>query len=88
MIINKAYKFRIYPTSKQEKILASFFGQTRFVYNFFLHKKIDYYVANKGKEKHGTVRPFVELRSPDQSLIGWGSSLTFHEEDEKEGRLA
>ena len=33
---NKAYKYRIYPTSEQEALIAKTFGCVRFVYNQFL----------------------------------------------------
>lgn len=66
-IINKAFKYRIYPNAEQRKILASCFGQARFVYNHFLRQRIDYYAANKGKEKqslnyHDTARMLTELK--------------------------
>ena len=35
------------------KALAVQFGQTRFVYNFFLRKRIDFYSEHKGKKKQG-----------------------------------
>ena len=53
MIINKAYKFRIYPSDNQKNILAQHFGSCRFVYNYFLRKRIDFYAENKGKKKQG-----------------------------------
>lgn len=34
--MNKAYKYRIYPTAEQEKQLADTFGSCRFVYNHYL----------------------------------------------------
>lgn len=40
---NVAYKFRIYPNSKQQIILAKTFGCTRFIYNKMLADKIAYY---------------------------------------------
>ena len=69
--IHKAFSFRLYPTPEQEKNLASQFGQARFVYNFFLRKRIDYYTTNKGKEKqslnyHDTAKMLTELKKhPD-----------------------
>lgn len=33
---NKAYKYRIYPTTEQETLIAKTFGCVRFVYNKFL----------------------------------------------------
>ncbi|MBL1351849.1 MAG: helix-turn-helix domain-containing protein, partial [Zetaproteobacteria bacterium] len=32
-VINKAYKFRIYPTDEQKVFFAKHFGCVRFVYN-------------------------------------------------------
>jgi putative transposase len=42
-MLQKSYKFRCYPTKKQEKQLAKIFGSTRFVYNHFLIIKRDTY---------------------------------------------
>jgi putative transposase len=66
-IINKAFKYRLYPTPEQCKVLASCFGQSRFVYNYFLRKRIDYYAANKGQKKqslnyHDTAKMLTELK--------------------------
>jgi putative transposase len=38
MLINKAYKFRIYPNKEQEILIAKTFGCSRFVFNHFLAK--------------------------------------------------
>lgn len=38
MLVNKAYKFRIYPTKEQEILIAKTFGCCRFVFNYFLAK--------------------------------------------------
>lgn len=46
---NKAYKFRLYPTKKQEKIFTKTFGCVRFIYNKMLEDKIEHY--NKTKQK-------------------------------------
>ena len=48
MKINKAFKFRIYSNSQQKQFLAQSFGCARFVYNYFLRQRIDYY-AETGK---------------------------------------
>lgn len=45
--IEKAYKYRIYPTKKQKEIIAKTFGCCRFVYNKYLSKRIDIYKHNK-----------------------------------------
>ena len=39
MIVNKAYKFRIYPNKKQIELINKTIGCARFVFNFFLGKQ-------------------------------------------------
>ena len=43
MKANKAYKYRIYPNTLQEEMLAKTFGCVRFTYNRMLSDKIEYY---------------------------------------------
>ena len=40
---NKAYKFRIYPDSLQQKMFTNTFDSARFVHNKMLEDKIAYY---------------------------------------------
>ena len=47
MKVNKAYKFRIYPTEKQKILMAKHFGATRFCWNYFLNKRKESYLENK-----------------------------------------
>lgn len=70
-IIQKAFKYRIYPTPEQEKTFTSYFGQSRFVYNYFLRKRIDYYAENKGSEKqslsyYDTSKMLTELKKDSE----------------------
>lgn len=39
----KAYKFRMYPNNEQRNKLNSFIGTSRFIYNYYLDKKISMY---------------------------------------------
>ncbi|WP_100401777.1 IS200/IS605 family element RNA-guided endonuclease TnpB [Bacillus sp. FJAT-42315] len=39
MLVNKAFKFRIYPNKKQTELINKTIGSTRFVFNFFLGKQ-------------------------------------------------
>ena len=43
----KAYKYRIFPSEEQQNVMASIFGQVRFVYNLGLETKIAAYAGNK-----------------------------------------
>ena len=46
-VVEKAYKYRIYPNKKQKEIIAKTFGCCRFVYNRYLAKRIELYENNK-----------------------------------------
>ncbi|HWO95792.1 MAG TPA: helix-turn-helix domain-containing protein [Bacillus sp. (in: firmicutes)] len=39
MIVNKAYRFRLYPNKKQTESIHKTIGCSRFVFNFFLCKQ-------------------------------------------------
>lgn len=45
--MEKSYKFRIYPNKKQQILIAKTFGCVRFVYNYYLDKKIKLYEETK-----------------------------------------
>ena len=47
MLVNKSYKFRLYPNQNQKELINKTFGSTRFVYNYYLDKKIKEYETNK-----------------------------------------
>ena len=59
MKVTKGLKFRIYPTKPQQKLLAVQFGHCRFVYNYFLAKKIELF--NKDKTKLSCYDAIKEL---------------------------
>lgn len=42
-MVQKAYKFRLYPNKEQREYFAKTFGCVRFVYNRMLAEKIAYY---------------------------------------------
>lgn len=46
-MIQKTYKFRLYPNKEQERMLANHFGSVRFVYNHFLAKRKEQYEKTK-----------------------------------------
>ena len=41
--MEKAYRYRIYPNKKQKELIQKTFGCCRFIYNYYLHKKIELY---------------------------------------------
>jgi len=54
MLVNKAYKFRIYPNKKQTELINKTIGCSRFVFNFFLAKQKEkdayWYMAEEMKQ--------------------------------------
>lgn len=54
---NTAYKFRIYPNSEQQILIAKTFGCVRFVYNHMLADRIEYY-ENTGSSLNNTPAPY------------------------------
>ena len=45
--MEKAYKYRIYPNKQQQELIQKTFGCCRFVYNYYLDKRIQAYKENK-----------------------------------------
>lgn len=45
--MERAYKFRIYPNKQQKILIAKTFGCTRYVYNYYLNKRIESYKKDK-----------------------------------------
>jgi putative transposase len=51
-MINKTYRFRIFPTAEQEILLAKHFGCTRYVYNYFLNERKKQYQSDKKTDNY------------------------------------
>ena len=51
-IVNKTYKFRIYPNEEQEILLSKHFGCSRFVYNYFLNERKEQYQKDKKSDNY------------------------------------
>lgn len=47
LILNKAFRFRLYPTDEQKIFFQKCFGCSRFIYNKMLADKIKYYQENR-----------------------------------------
>lgn len=63
MDIKRAYKFRFYPDSDQEIILARTFGSARFVYNYMLRVRTDaWYERQERIGYHETSKLLTELK--------------------------
>lgn len=51
-MINKTYKFRLFPTKEQEVHLNQHFGHSRWVYNHFLNERKEQYQADKKSDNY------------------------------------
>lgn len=69
-----AYKFRIYPSAQQEKIILRTFGCTRYVYNYFLSQRIQAYKATgKSLTRFEQDRDLTNLKK--QAETSWLSEV-------------
>ena len=75
--MEKAYKFRIYPNKTQEILIQRTFGCVRFVYNYFLDKRITAYKEDKvtltfnkcSKELTELKQELTWLKEPDKCSL-------------------
>ena len=65
MIINKAFKTKIYPTKEQIEYFNKCFGISRFAYNWYLDKEQYYHKNNIKKTYYDLRKEFGELRNFD-----------------------
>ena len=77
-MIVKAFKFRVYPTKEQELLLQKTLGCVRYVYNYFLTRRIKAYKENKenvglcqcSKELTQLKNELEWLKEPDKWALG------------------
>lgn len=76
-MMKRAYKYRFYPTSEQEQLLARTFGCVRFVYNSVLRYRTDAFYERQ--EKIGYVGANAKLttlkKDPDLAFLNEVSSV-------------
>lgn len=65
--MERAYKFRAYPTKTQKELITKTFGCSRFVYNHFLAKRIELYKTTN--ESIGYVQTCKLLTELKQELV-------------------
>lgn len=75
--MEKAYKYRIYPNKKQKELIQKTFGCCRYVYNYFLDKRIETYREKKETLSYGTTskmltelkKELIWLKEPDKDSL-------------------
>lgn len=73
----KSYKYRIYPTKKQKKLIHKTFGCVRFVYNYYLDKREEIYKNEKitftynmcSKDLTQLKKELLWLKEPDKDSL-------------------
>lgn len=76
-VMEKAYKYRIYPNKTQQELIQKTFGCVRFVYNYYLDKRIKAYQENKTslnyydccKDLTNLKKELEWLREPDKDSL-------------------
>lgn len=72
--VYKGYRFRIYPNAEQRTFFAKMFGCNRFVWNYFLNERKEFYLANQnvkdGKRSlnyHDNARSLTQLKQKEET---------------------
>lgn len=67
--MEKGFKYRIYPNKKQQELIQKTFGCCRYVYNYFLDKKITEYKENKKSLRfYDTSKMLTQLKKEKEWL--------------------
>ena len=62
-VIDRTYKYRLYPNKKQAMMLAEHFGCVRFVYNYFLNQRKEQYKNTKKSDNYyAQAKALTELK--------------------------
>lgn len=71
MIVKKAYKIRLYPTSAQETEMLKILGGCRFVWNYFLEKRQAKFLKDKKTIPYRLLaRELTKIRKTKKELFG------------------
>ena len=66
-LINKTYKFKLFPNKGQIELMAKHFGSTRFVWNYFLsERKQSYLESKKSLNYYDNAQTIVALKKTDE----------------------
>lgn len=67
-MINRTYRFRIYPKASQLELLAKHFGCTRFVYNYFLNQRQEQYKEKGCSDNYyAQAKVLTELKKQEET---------------------
>ena len=68
-VINKTYRFRIFPDKEQEVLLNKHFGCSRFIYNYFLNERKELYQKDKKSDNYYTqAKTLIELKKQEDTI--------------------
>lgn len=75
--MEKSYRYRIYPSKEQRELLSNAFGCSRFVYNYYLAKRMQVYEKKKetfsyakcSKDMTGLKKKYKWLKEVDCSVL-------------------
>ena len=69
MQLNYAYKYRLKPNKQQKRLLEHHFGCNRFVWNYFLHQRQEYYQKNKEDIEAKRIKGNCSYYNDEKELI-------------------
>ena len=66
-VVNKTYKFRLYPNVEQEVLLSKHFGCSRFVFNYFLNERKEQYKKDKNSDNYyKQAKTLIDLKKDEK----------------------
>lgn len=79
MVMNKAFKYRIYPTDEQKKLLCQTFGCVRYVWNHILAWRSEEYRVNKTKINYSDTSAYLTNLKKEHPFLAGVSAVALQQ---------
>ena len=77
--ILRAYKYRLYPNKKQQELINKTIGCCRFVYNYYLNKKIELYKAEQKSMTYNACANDLKLLKKEKEWLKEVDSISLQQ---------
>ena len=78
-IILRAYKYRLYPNKKQQELINKTIGCCRFVYNYYLNKKIELYKVEQKSMTYNACANDLKLLKKEKEWLKEVDSISLQQ---------
>lgn len=77
--ILRAYKYRLYPNKKQQELINKTIGCCRFVYNYYLNKKIELYKVEQKSMSYNACANDLKLLKKEKEWLKEVDSISLQQ---------